>query len=187
MILSMPIAKAVAIMNEGGIIAYPTEGVFGFGCLPDSQRAVERILAIKGRSAAAGLVLIAANVEQLDGWAVLPDDLDPERLKCTLEKPVTWLLPASPEVPFWIRGAHQTIAMRLTAHPVAKALCEAAAAPLVSTSANKSGRPPARNQFILRRQFHELVDYFVPGKTGTGGASEIRDLQSGKVLRPGAT
>jgi len=186
MTLSMPIAKAAAIMNEGGVIAYPTEGVFGFGCLPDSQEAVERILAIKGRSIAAGLILIAANIEQLQGWVILPDGVDAQQLECTLEKPVSWLLPAAPEVPYWIRGAHKTVAIRLTAHPVARALCIAAGSPLVSTSANESGRPPARNLHVLRRLFGERIDYFVPGETGTGGASEIRDLSSGKILRPGA-
>jgi len=186
MILSIPITKAAAIMNEGGVIAYPTEGVFGFGCLPDSQEAVERILAIKSRSAAAGLVLIAANIEQLENWVVLPASLDPQKLQCTVEKPVTWLLPAAPEVPYWIRGKHATVAIRLTAHPVARALCEAAGSPLVSTSANESGRPPARNRHILRRQFSDRIDYFVPGEIGSAGASEIRDLRSGQVLRPGA-
>jgi len=98
---------------------------------------------------------------------------------------VTWIVPATDAVPPWIRGEHPGVAVRLTTHPVAKALCEAAGSALVSTSANVSGRPPVKSPFVLRRQFGALVDYVVPGRCGpAGGASEIRDLATGRVLRP---
>ena len=88
-------------------------------------------------------------------------------------------------MPLWIRGAHDGVAVRLTTHPVARALCDAAQAALVSTSANISGRPPARNSFVLRRRFGALVDYIVPGDCGRAtGPSEIRDLLTGKTFRP---
>lgn len=187
MTISIPIEKAARIVREGGVIAYPTEGVFGFGCLPDAWEAVERILDIKERSVEAGLVLIAANVDQLEGWADLPPGCTDADLPSTLDNPVTWVVPASPGVPAWIRGRHASIAVRLTAHPVARALCLAAESPLVSTSANQSGRPPARNQFILRRLFGDRVDFIVPGENGgAAGASEIRDLKTGRVFRRGA-
>jgi L-threonylcarbamoyladenylate synthase len=100
------------------------------------------------------------------------------------EHPVTWIVPATDEVPWWIRGEHDSIAVRQTTHPVARALCEDADSALVSTSANISGRPPARNPYVLRRLFGSLVDYIVPGHCGPAhGASEIRDLKTGKVLR----
>lgn len=188
MSLSIPIKKAADIINAGGVIAYPTEGVFGFGCLPEREEAVQRILDIKQRDVSAGLVLIAANVGQLEGWADLPPGCEDATLACTLEKPVTWVVPAAADVPYWITGKHNTVAVRLTAHPVARALCEAADSPLVSTSANESGRPPARTQFILRRLFSDRVDFIVPGENGgAGGASEIRELATGKVFRQGAS
>ena len=188
MAISIPIEKAARVVREGGVIAYPTEGVFGFGCLPDDWDAVERILDIKERGVEAGLVLIAANVEQLEGWADLPPGCTDADLHSTLEKPVTWVVPAAPGVPAWIRGRHASIAVRLTAHPVARALCLAADSPLVSTSANQSGRPPARNQLILRRLFGDRVDFIVPGENGgAAGASEIRDLKTGRVFRQGAS
>jgi L-threonylcarbamoyladenylate synthase len=128
-------------------------------------------------------VLIASNTEQLEDWAELPKG---KKLESRVDRPITWLVPATQSVPYWITGEHHSIAVRLTAHPVAAALCEAADSPLVSTSANIAGSPPARNTFVLRRRFGPLVDYVVPGRCGPAtGPSEIRDLASGKVIRPG--
>jgi len=179
----MFVTHAADILLRGGIIAYPTEGVYGIGCLPNDIAAVQRLLAVKQRDAAKGLILIAANPEQLNDWVSLPGKLaipepDPTH-------PVTWIVPPGPDVAPIIRGEHEGLAIRITTHPIAAALCEAAGSPLVSTSANLSGRPTARNRFVLRRQFAQRVDYVVPGDCGpVSGASEIRDLASGKVLRP---
>lgn len=182
MAFSQPIQRAARIVRSGGVVAYPTEGVFGFGCLPDDFAAVSRVLAIKERDPALGLVLIASDVEQLDGWIELPAKVP--SLTSGSDKPVTWIVPASDDVPYWIRGANPGLAVRLTTHPVASALCDAADSALVSTSANVHGRPTARNAFVLRRRFGALVDYIVPGECGpASGPSEIRDLVSGKVLR----
>jgi L-threonylcarbamoyladenylate synthase len=183
--LSVPVRKAAHILNEGGVIAYPTEGVFGLGCLPLFEDAVHRILRIKERDPSLGLILIAASSSQLAPYAVIP--ADEAELAGSLEQPVTWVLPAKPATPVWIRGRHPGVAVRISAHPVAAALCDAAGSALVSTSANVAGQPPARSGIILRRRFGHLVDYIVPGDCGPAkGASEIRDYASGKVLRPPA-
>ena len=183
MAVSQSIQRAARILRAGGVVAYPTEGVFGLGCLPDNFAAVSRILEIKERDPAMGLALIAANLAQLDQWIVLPENGAP--LTSSEDKPVTWIVPATDNVPTWIRGNHDGVAVRLTTHPVARALCIAADSALVSTSANVSGRAPARNSFVLRRGFSALVDYIVPGECGpASGPSEIRDLQTGKILRP---
>jgi len=182
MATSQHISKAARILFEGGVIAYPTEGVFGLGCIPDDAIAVTRILNIKERDPDMGLVLIVSDHAQLGDWINLPEDAC---LESSAERPVTWIVPATAEAPYWIRGRHENIAVRQTTHPVARALCEATDSALVSTSANISGRPPARNIYLLRRQFGTLVDYIVPGVLGrAGGASEIRDLLTGKVVRP---
>ena len=181
MVLNFPIQRAGRILRSGGIVAYPTEGVFGLGCLPDDADAVIRILSIKKRSPAAGLLLIASRIEQLEGWAEL---IEAASLKSTLERPVTWIVPASINVPYWIKGEHRDLAVRITAHPVAAALCDLVDSPLVSTSANIAGSAPARSAFVLRRRFGRLVDCIVPGRCGPAtGPSEIRDLKSGKVIR----
>jgi L-threonylcarbamoyladenylate synthase len=182
MAFSQSLKRAARILRSGGVVAYPTEGVFGLGCLPDNFVAVSRILAIKERDPALGLVLIATDIAQLDGWVALP--VSTSELKTTNDQPVTWIVPATDETPFWIRGEHAGLAVRITTHPIAAALCDAADSALVSTSANRHGRPPARNPFVLRRRFGTLVDYIVPGACGSAsGPSEIRELASGKVLR----
>jgi L-threonylcarbamoyladenylate synthase len=179
---SQSLRRATQVLHSGGVIAYPTEGVFGLGCLPDEFQAVSRVLAIKNRDPAMGLVLVASDSGQLDGWIELPAGA-PE-LTSSSTRPVTWIVPATQEVPYWIRGDHQGIAIRITTHPVALALCEAAGSALVSTSANIHGRPAARNRFVLRRRFGALVDYIVPGECGpASGPSEIRELAGGRVLR----
>lgn len=181
--LSMPVQQAARVIREGGVVAYPTEGVFGLGCLPDNEDAVLRILDIKRRGTSPGLVLIAADRRQLDPFVRMPAGGVPVS---DIGRPVTWIVAAKDTVPTWIRGRHPGIAVRVTTHPVARALCDAAGSALVSTSANVSGRSPARNAHVLRRQFGHLVDCIVPGHCGPArGPSEIRDLASGKVLRPG--
>jgi len=175
--------KAAEILQGGGVIAYPTEGVFGLGCLPDDTAAVRKLLAIKQRDPSKGLILLAANASQFDGWIELPANEalpDPQP-----DKPITWIAPAGEKADYLVRGDNEGIAVRITTNPIAMAICNAVDSPIISTSANLSGRPVARDQFDLRRQFDSLVDYVVPGDCGpSAGPSEIRDLMSGYVLRP---
>lgn len=183
MALSIPIEKAGRIIRAGGVVAYPTEGVFGLGCLPDDEQAVARILGIKQRDPAMGLIVIASCPQQLQGWVDLPEESP--ALQARDSGPITWVVRAATGVPFWIQGEHAGIAVRVTSHPVAAALCDAADSALVSTSANISGRPATRNSHVLRRTMGHLVDYIVPGACGPADSpSEIRDLQSGNTLRP---
>jgi len=181
---SIPIQRAGRILREGGVVAYPSEGVFGLGCLPDDGEAVARILAIKQRGPTKGLILIASNVAQLRDWIDLPDA--GSVLTSAAEHPVTWIVPPARYLPNWICGEHAGVAVRITSHPVAAALCDAADSALISTSANLSGHAPARNRHVLRRLFHDLVDCIVPGQCGPMTTpTEIRELTSGTVLRSG--
>jgi L-threonylcarbamoyladenylate synthase len=180
----MTARRAADILLGGGVIAYPTEGVFGLGCLPDDFDAVQRILDIKHRAASKGLILIAADVAQLTGWVnasqlgSIPEP-DPR-------EPVTWIVEPSDIVPAIVTGDHAGLAVRITTNPVAAAICYAVDMPIVSTSANKAGQPVARNVFVLRRKFGHLVDFLVPGACGPAtGPSEIRVLGSDTVLRRG--
>lgn len=181
----MSVDKAAAALADGGVIAYPTEGVFGLGCLPDNLTAVQRILDIKQRDVAKGLILIGANAAQFDAWVDLPDGtLFPALIP---GQSITWIVPASHRVERLVRGDNDGIAVRITTNEIASAICTAAASPIVSTSANLSGEDVAEDASTLHRQFASLVDYVVPGECGpSNGPSEIRVLETGQVLRPTA-
>lgn len=180
--MNIAIHRAADVLLGGGVIAYPTEGVFGLGCLPDDLGAVVRLLRIKRRDPAKGLILIAEKVEQLRGWVA---DNDLATIPAPDEdRPVTWIVRPGALVARIVQGAHDGVAVRLTTNPVAVALCRAVESPLVSTSANVSGRPVARNRYVLRRSFGRLVDFIVPGDCGpAAGPSEIRVLDGGEVVR----
>ena len=176
------IRQAADILLAGGTIAYPTEGVYGLGCLADDDQAIARVLEIKRRDPSKGVILIVSRADQLDGW-VRPEELagipEPDPTA-----PITWIATPGPRVSALVRGDHDGVAVRVTGNPVARELCEAVDAPIVSTSANISGRPVARNAYVLRRQFRRLVDYVVPGRCGPAtGPSEIRVLADDTVLR----
>ena len=174
--------KAAEVLLRGGVIAYPTEGVFGLGCLPQREEAVERVLAIKQRDSSKGLILIGACASQFDDWIDLPEaTLLPEPDPAC---PTTWIVPASKRVAAVVRGDNEGLAIRITTNPIASAICQAVDSPIVSTSANLSGQPVAPDEDALRQQFGDLVDYVVPGACGpASGPSEIRELLSGKILR----
>lgn len=176
--------RAARCIAAGGILAYPTEAVFGLGCDPWNRDAVERLLAIKRRPMHKGLILIAADFDQLVPFV---EPLDQERMRAVLASwpgPVTWLLPAREETPLWLRGSHATLAVRVTAHPLAAALCASARSALVSTSANISSRAPARTPLQVRRIFGSRVDQVLAGPCGPRTRpSTIRDGRTGKVIR----
>ncbi len=180
--MKLSISRAAETLLGGGIIAYPTEGVFGLGCMPDDLNAVARVLRIKSRDPGKGLILIASHESQLRDWlASEVGEIPPP----DASHPTTWIAQARESVPSLVRGDHATIAVRLTTNPTAAALCAAVESPIVSTSANFSGERVARNRFVLRRNFGACVDYIVPGDCGpASGPSEIRNLATGKILRP---
>lgn len=181
-----PIAAAAATLVAGGIVAYPTEAVYGLGCDPRNRDAVERILALKGRAAEKGLILIAAEFEQLTPYLMPLSEEMRRQVFATWPGPVTWLVPASAGTPPWLRGASDAIAVRVTAFTTAAALCRAADMALVSTSANRSGEPPARTADEVREIFGARIDYVLDGPCGgRDRPSEIRDARTGEVVRPG--
>ncbi len=144
------------------------------------------MLALKRRSAHKGLILIAADFTQLAPFLrpLTPAELG--RLHASWPGPHTWLVPARSGTPRWLRGRHDTLAVRVTAHPLAAALCRACGHPLVSTSANLSGRPPARSALAARRQLGRHLDALLPGPTGGAARpTAIRNLRTGRTVRGG--
>jgi L-threonylcarbamoyladenylate synthase len=175
---------AISALRRGGVIGCPTEAVWGLTCDPLNQGAAVHLLALKDRPAAKGLILVAATEGQID---FLLSDLSREQrqtLAAGWPGPATWLLPHRGRVPSWICGEHATVAVRVSDHPVVRALCVAWGGPLVSTSANTAGAQPAREAFQVRRYFGNGLDYLLPGSVGAAGRpTVIRDLVSGQIIR----
>ena len=181
----LAIRRAARIVRGGGVIAYPTEAVFGLGCLPRDRAAVERVLAIKRRSWRKGLILIGADLAQLERYVVLPAEPRRSQVLASWPGPYTWVLEARADAPRWITGGRRSVAVRVTAHPVARQLCLAVGEALVSTSANVSRRPPHRRRLRLRRDLGRRVEYVLPGPLGElAPPTAIRDGRSGVFLRP---
>lgn len=176
--------RAAVVLQNGGIIAYPTEAVYGLGCDPLNSDAVEHLLSLKCRSQANGLILIAADWSQVADFTM---SIDPALLASVLQTwpgPNTWLFPASVKAPKWITGEHNTIALRVTAHPIAKAICQSYGGAIVSTSANITGFAPAVSADAVLKQFPQGVDLIVPGQVGgLTNPTTIRDVSTGKILR----
>ena len=174
---------AAHCVRQGGVIAYPTETVYGLGCDPLCARAVNRINTLKGRDAGKGLILLASSLTQLDTLINVPDHND--RADIVGEQvPTSWIVPATRNAPEWITGRHSTIAIRVTSHPLVVRLCNQLGHALVSTSANPAGRKPALNALQLHRYFDGLVDsMLISNHNCSGRPSRIRDLKSRRLLR----
>ena len=182
----LSVAQATAVLEGGGVIAYPTEGVWGLGCDPMKQASVLRLLEIKQRDVEQGLILIAAHLDQFKSLldlATLPTDRLAQVLG-TWPGPHTWVVPAHVSAPRWITGAHAGIAVRISAHPVVAALCDAFNGPLVSTSANRSGAPAPVSRSGLQADLLASIDGVVEGEIGgLDRPTPIRDARTGAVLR----
>ena len=173
---------AARILKQGGIVAYATEYCFGLGCDPLNRNAVLRLLRLKRRPVNKGLIILAADTGQLAPYVTT---LSASEL-ATWPGPHTWLLPARPGVPAWITGRHGKIALRVTAHAQAAALCHAAGMAIVSTSANRAGEIPARTDREVARRFGKRVDCILSGTVGNATApTPIRDALTGELIRPG--
>ncbi|MCH7815895.1 MAG: Sua5/YciO/YrdC/YwlC family protein [Proteobacteria bacterium] len=172
-------------LNAGKVIAYPTEAVWGLGCDPNNSAAVTRLLRLKKRPPAKGLILVAATIEQLGSLLNSLDEQQLAQLASTWPGPITWLIPDPDNIiPNWIKGSHRSVAIRVSDHPLVQQLCTEFGGPIVSTSANRDGQPEIRSRVILEQQFALSIDYIVPGELGSGTkTSEIRDLLSGEVIR----
>ncbi len=177
------LASTVLALKAGGLIAYPTEAVYGLGCDPFNERAVMSLLALKERPVSKGLILIASHWTQLSS---LVGELDDERLAyitSTWPGPNTWLFPAK-HVPPWVRGEHDTIALRVPAHPLARQLCRQYGGPLISTSANKSGQAAAKSAVQVVDYFGAQLDAIVDAPIGNyAEPSIIRCAKTGTRLR----
>lgn len=180
--------SVVDVYLEGGIIAYPTEAVFGLGCDPDNKKAVEKILKLKQRPVEKGLILLAAEYSQLLPY--IDDDLIPQHQKLSVlsrwPNGITQVLPKNKNTPNWLTGRFNTIAVRLTDQKDVVKLCKQTNKPIVSTSANFSGDEPARTWQELEQdiQLASKIDFIIKGETlGFTQPSSIIDALTGETFR----
>ncbi len=180
------LAAAVDALRAGGVIAYPTEAVYGLGCDPRNEAACSRLFALKQRPTGQGVLLIAAAFEQIAPYIDLKATPAAAfaRAQASWPGPHTWIFPRAAGIPAWIAGSHAGIALRLTAHAPAAQLCRAFGGALVSTSANRHGEPPARTAAAVHAAFGDGLAAILNGELGgLERPTPIRDAISGEVVR----
>lgn len=182
------IESTVQQLKTGNTIAYPTEAVWGLGCDPYNEDAFQNILKLKHRPIEKGVILLASTIDQIQPML---ETLSLDTQKRIIEtwtntsqnsRATTWLLPAV-DVPKWITGQHSSVAVRVTQHPLCKAICENFGNFIVSTSANPAGLQPARNYEEAHQYFGHHV-YYVKGDLGVcQEPSRIIDATTGQIIR----
>jgi len=179
---SLLLREATRLLLEGGVVACPTESVYGLHCDPLDYEAVQQILNLKQRADAKGFILIASQLDQLLPFVSIPEQSKREVL-ASWPGPHTWIVPAVPNLPWWISGGRTTVAVRVTDHPIIGALCDNFNGCLISTSANTSGKPPARSALRVRAYFDDKVGILNGALGNLAKPTTIRDAVSGKIIR----
>lgn len=181
------IEQAVKVLQQGGIIAYPTEAVYGLGCDPKNINAVKKILYIKQREKEKGLILIAANFDQLKPFLqTLAQEIEEKLLRSWREADhaITWLVPVKEGVSDYLSGQYDSLAVRVSHHPLVKELCTKFGGAIVSTSANRATEEAARSSEKVKQIFKNELDLVLEGQTDINAQpSEIRDALTGKIIR----
>lgn len=156
--------KIIDILNQGGVIAYPTETVYGLGCDPFQEEAVKRILTLKERKEDRPFILLIPNREWVSKLTETVSPLAMGLIERFWPGPLTLVLEASQDVPYWLKQRDNTIAFRISSHPWVQEFLGFYGKPLVSTSANRSGFPPARNAEEVRHYFSQGIDLVIEGE-----------------------
>ena len=181
--MSSSIEKAAMLIKQGEVIAYPTEAVFGLGCDPFNEQAVKQLFHVKHRPYEKGVILIAADVEQIRDMVELEGQPWQQQVETSWPGPITWVLPTKTSLPDWITGGRDSVAIRVSNHPTVQALCLAYGGPIVSTSANISGQEPTRTYAEVSRQFASSV-YCIDAEVGNlDKPTQIWDAVTNQQLR----
>ena len=181
---SWHIRHAAHILRQGGLIDYPTEAVFGLGCLTDQIDTIKRLLQIKQRPVAKGLILIAADLAQLEPYISPLDDKILHKIQSSWPGPTTWIVPTPAKTSPFIRGNFHSIAVRVSAHPVVRELCNQCQSPIISTSANITGRHMSYNAFQVRLHFQNQLDYILNAPLGDSDKpSVIKNALTDQIIR----
>jgi len=179
--------RILEVLEKDGIIAYPTDTLYGLGCLISRKKAVDRILALKHRDPRKPMSILCADMEMLCRYARHLETSTFRLLKQLLPGPYTVVLPASREVPRYLQ-AKQTVGLRIPAHPFCRAITKLAGEPILTTSANLYGEPPLQSSWEIQEELGHALDLVVDCGEPIGESSTILDLTGDEpvVLRQGA-
>lgn len=187
--ITTSVAEAADCLKKGQVLAYPTEAVWGLGCDPFNEKAFCEILKLKQRPIEKGVILLAANVAQVEhlltslSTEMKEKVIDSWSSRTSAERATTWLLPADEQIPSWIKGNHPKVAVRVTTHSLCVALCHAFNGFIVSTSANPAGLPPARTLQEANHYFSSELNYLNGDLGSSQQPSKIIDAETGEVIR----
>jgi len=187
--IQQQVKRGITILKQGGIIAFPTDTVYGLGAWANNQRAVERVYQVKERPRDMALPLLLANTSQIAEVAAPVPQIAWLLAHNFLPGALTLVLYKSKSVPDIITGGGRTVAVRIPAHPIPVALAQGLGAPIVGTSANLSGKPSSLTIEEVCSQFGDKVDLVIDGGRCPGGReSTIIDVtgEVPVVLREGA-
>ncbi len=178
------IYKAVDILKHGGIIAYPTEAVYGLGCLPEHIPAIKRLLQIKQRSKEKGLILLASQWVQIEPYiSELPTELR-DKMNASWPGPITWLVPSAPTTSSWITGEFNSVAVRISAHSIVQEICQQSQSAIISTSANISNQAMIYNAQEVQHSFAKSIDGIIDAPLGKSTRpSQIIDVMTDQIIR----
>lgn len=181
-------SRAVAVLQQGGIVAFPTETYYGLAVDPDCEAAVVRLFQVKQRLTHKPLLLLIDRCEQLFD---LVSEI-PQNYRDLMDKfwpgPLTLVFPAGKNLSRQLTGGTGTVGIRISPHPIARELIRKMGKPITATSANLSGLSPAKTAAEVFKMFQDKVDYILDGgETAAGLCSTIIGVQDGKltILRKG--
>ncbi|MBL7002940.1 MAG: L-threonylcarbamoyladenylate synthase [Gammaproteobacteria bacterium] len=172
-------------LEHGGVIAYPTETLWGLGCLPNNNQALLKLARIKQRSLKKGFILISPNIKLCLPY-IHPKyhALAKQKITLNLKQPTTWLIPKAPSTSTLLSGAFDSIAIRISPHPFIHEACIKLGSPLTSSSVNINKRPSLNSDLLIQRQFGHSLSHIIHGyRSGSGQASTIIDCLSNQTIR----
>ncbi len=176
------IRHAAHIIKNGGIIAYPTDTIYGLGCDPYNIDAVEQLNIIKRRPSNKQFILLAGHVNQVKDLLLIDQN---DQIKITKNtEPTSWVVNASPTAPEWLTDDNNALTIRISKNDTVRKLCEALGHAIISTSANLSGKRPAENTFYLHKLFHSTIDKILAtNKPHSGKSSKVIRLCDNHIFR----
>jgi L-threonylcarbamoyladenylate synthase len=183
------IGRALTALRAGEVVVYPTETFYGIGADAFAPQALERILELKGRSAAKTIALIVHDEGSAFAIAREVPDVARRLAKAFWPGPLTLVMPARDGIPEVLVGPDGGVGVRVSSHPIARALAHGLGRPITATSANRSGEAPARTMAEARAALADQIEVFVEGGTLTGGAPSTLvqcDRTGWRLLREGA-